>query len=155
MICFFSSRIVSRSKVWVRTIAFANTFSASTSVRPSAASTTRSMKVGSLSTICCVAGGALGRTLRAACSTSARLGRSQSISADTDFSSSGGILLSGDRTMRLFLVLRSSWAASRRRRTTAGSLRNGWKSRSTYSARPSPRRTWSIAFIGSFTSRVP
>ncbi len=155
MICFFSSRIVSRSKVWVRTIALAKTFSASTAVRPRAASTTRSMYVASLSASCWVAGGALRRRLRAICSISCRLGRSQSTIAETLFSSSGGILVTGDSTSRLFLVLRSSVAASRRRRTTAGSLRNGWKSRSTYSARPSPRMTWSMAFIGSLTSRVP
>ena len=36
-----------------------------------------------------------------------------------------------ERITRLFLVRLSSAAASRSRRTTAGSLRNGWKSRST------------------------
>ena len=42
MMCFFSSRIVSTSNVLLRTIDLASTFSASTQVRPSAASTMRS-----------------------------------------------------------------------------------------------------------------
>ena len=65
----------------VRTALLANTFSASTSVRPSAPSTTRSMNVGSLSITCWVAGGRLGSTLRAACSISWRFGSSQSSTA--------------------------------------------------------------------------
>jgi hypothetical protein len=141
MICFFSSRIVSRSNVCVRTALLANTFSASISVRPSAPSTTRSMNVGSLSMTCCVACGRFGSTLRAACSISTRFGSSQSTTAEMLFSSSGGIFVIGDSTSRLFFVLRSSVAASRSRRTTAGSFRNGWKSRSTNKARPSARMT--------------
>ncbi len=113
------------------------------------------MKVGSCSSICWVAGGAWASSLRADASISWRLGSSQSTTAAIDFSSSGGIFETGDRITRLFLVRRSSVAQSRRRRTTAGSLRNGWKSRSTYRPLPSPRMTWSRAFIGSLTSRVP
>src|SRR3569833_1580537 len=93
MICFFSSRIVSRSNVCVRTTLFANTFSASTSESPSAYSTTRSIMFGSLSITCWVAAGRFGRTLRAACSISIRFGRSQSSTAEIDFSSSGGIFV--------------------------------------------------------------
>src|SRR5262249_18476742 len=68
-------------------------------------------------------------------------GRPQSTPADPFFPSSGGIFVIGDRISRLFFVFLSSVAASRRRRTTAGSFRNGWKSRSTNSARPSARST--------------
>ncbi len=117
------------SKVRVRTIDLANTFSASTAVSPSAASTTFSMKPGSEPIWRWVSSGACGRRLRAISSISRRRGSSQYTIAEIDFSSSGGTFCTGDRMSRLFLVLRSSPARSRRRRTTDGSLRKGWKSR--------------------------